>query len=55
MENKIFLENLERKKKAIGVIIHRVYLTIKMLVNTASTKQNQKFVVEENHGNKRNG
>jgi large subunit ribosomal protein L4 len=39
MENKIFLENLERKKKAIG-LIHRVYLT--QLKNsrkyTASTK-----------------
>ena len=39
METKIFLENLERKKKAIG-LIHRVYLT--QLKNarkyTASTK-----------------
>ena len=39
MESKIFLENLERKKKAIG-LIHRVYLT--QLKNarkyTASTK-----------------
>lgn len=39
MENKIFLENLEKKKKAIG-LIHRVYLT--QLKNarkhTASTK-----------------
>ncbi len=39
METKIFLENLERKKKAIG-LIHRVYLTqLKNARNyTASTK-----------------
>jgi large subunit ribosomal protein L4 len=39
MEEKIFLENLERKKKAIG-LIHRIYLTqIKNArIHTASTK-----------------
>ena len=39
METKIFLENLERKKKAVG-LIHRVYLTQLKNVRkyTASTK-----------------
>jgi hypothetical protein len=55
MENKIFLENLDRKKKAIRTYSSGLSYTIKTRKHTASTKQNRKFVVVEKTMEKRNG